>query len=80
MKKVFTALQLVKYVVKKINSIFKGGIMNIMRMDFFIADYLDNLLKTSCTQDECDVKAEDYSNQIHQCINSEFWEDEWMAD
>ena len=52
--------------------------MNIWRMDYFIADFLDGLLDTGHTQKECDERGEEYSKQIHECINSIFWVDEWM--
>ena len=54
--------------------------MKIMEMDYFIADYLDSLLEREHDQDDCDKKGYSYAKQIHELINSEFWEDEWMCD
>lgn len=54
--------------------------MNIFRMDYFIADLLDSLLLSGHTQDECDELGENYSKQIHECINSPLWDDRWMDD
>ena len=54
--------------------------MNIFRMDYFIADLLDSLLLSGHTQDECDKLGENYSKQIHECINSPLWNDRWMDD
>ena len=52
--------------------------MNIFRMDYFIADFLDAHLLSGHTQEECDRLGESYAKQIHKCINSPLWDDRWM--
>ena len=52
--------------------------MNIFRMDYFIADFLDARLLSGHTQEECDMLGESYAKQIHECINSPLWDDRWM--
>ena len=54
--------------------------MDIFRMDCFLADLLDARLLSGWTQEECDKLGEDYSTQIHKCINSPLWDDRWMDD
>jgi hypothetical protein len=52
--------------------------MNLLSMDYFLADHLDYLRGEGFSGDYCDGKAEDYSNQVHLCLHSFLWEDSWM--
>ncbi|MEM0142349.1 MAG: hypothetical protein QXL94_00140 [Candidatus Parvarchaeum sp.] len=53
--------------------------MNLMRMDYFLADYLDAAVESGkMTFDEADALGERISNDIHSVINSLLWEDWYM--
>lgn len=53
--------------------------MNLMAMDYFIADYLEcEVNEGRMTFDEAEAIAERVSNDIHSAINSQLWEDFYM--